>query len=47
MCVLAHEDMWLVGTNAGMLTAPQETFLSNADNWGSWRRFPSSARSSN
>ena len=39
--VLAHENMWLVGTNAGMLTAPQaEPFLSNSDNWGPSEAFP-------
>ena len=45
--VLAHENMWLVGTNAGILTAPQaEPFLSNSENWGP-QAFPISALSSN
>ena len=40
-CVMAYEGQWLVGTDLGVLSAPQsDPFLANPDRWEPWSLAP-------
>ena len=40
-CVMAHDDLWLVGTDQGVLAAPRnDPFLANPDRWSAWEAAP-------
>jgi ligand-binding sensor domain-containing protein len=40
-CVMSHDEMWLVGTNQGVLAAAKgDPFLANPDRWAPWEGAP-------
>ena len=44
-CIVAHEDLWLVGTEMGVLAAPRDNlFLANPSNWSPWSGAPDLGR---